>query len=178
MVLGLSTIGLYGFFNGSQPLVKRWNGNDPSLWSMGDGQFFMSMVVFLNDLMAMVFENFSPSPSIVRGGINQWQQLFFQFWGPVVHNGNKCHEMPNVMKFQTSWNVKCHGMWNVMKCQMSWNVKCHEMSNVIKFRKTWNVKSQMSWNDKWHEMSRVMKRLMSWYVKCHDMSNVMICQMS
>ena len=32
MVFGLATIGL---FNGSQPLVKRWNGNDPSLRSSG-----------------------------------------------------------------------------------------------------------------------------------------------
>ena len=28
------------FFNGSQPLVKRWNGNDPSLWSIGF-QYFL-----------------------------------------------------------------------------------------------------------------------------------------
>ena len=33
MVFGLATIGLDGFSMVGQPLVKQWNGNDPSLWS-------------------------------------------------------------------------------------------------------------------------------------------------
>ena len=35
--LGLTTIATNGMvmvFNGYQPLVNQWNGNDPSLWSI------------------------------------------------------------------------------------------------------------------------------------------------
>jgi len=60
--------GQFWRWNGDGFFIHRWNG---------DG-----------------FENFSPSPLIVFGGINHWQQwffngFFFQFWGPMVHNGYK-----------------------------------------------------------------------------------------
>ena len=46
-----------------------------------DGQFFVAMEwwwsYFPNDGMAMVFENFLPSPSMVFGGINHRQRWFF-----------------------------------------------------------------------------------------------------
>ena len=51
----------------------------------------MVMVVFLQRWNGDGFENFSPSPLMVFGGINHWQQWFFngffQFWGPMVHDG-------------------------------------------------------------------------------------------
>ena len=46
-----------------------------------DGQFFVAMewwwFYFPNDGMSMVFEKFSPSTSMVFGGINHWQRWFF-----------------------------------------------------------------------------------------------------
>ena len=44
-----------------------------------NGKFFVAMEwsYFPKDGMAMVFENFSPSPSMVFGGINPWQRWFF-----------------------------------------------------------------------------------------------------
>ena len=61
-------------------------------WSIfhGDG---MVMVFFLQRWNGDGFENFSPSPLMVFGGINHWQQWFFngffQFWGPMVLDGYK-----------------------------------------------------------------------------------------
>ena len=62
--------------------------------------FSWRWLFFSNNGMAMVFENFSPSPSMVRGGINHWQRWVFsifslQFWGPIVQDGYK-------MKFATN----------------------------------------------------------------------------
>ena len=51
------------------------------------------MVVFLQRWNGDGFENFSPSPLMVFGGINHWQQWFFngffQFLGPMVLDGYK-----------------------------------------------------------------------------------------
>ena len=60
--------------------LDRWQRH--SLWvDWNDGQFFVAMEwwwsYFPNDGMAMVFENFSPSPSMVFGGINHQQRWFF-----------------------------------------------------------------------------------------------------
>ena len=61
------------------------------------------------------FEIFSPSPLMVFGGINHWQQWFFQwffsnfgdqwftmvkFWGPMVHDGYKLKFSTNCMKIK------------------------------------------------------------------------------
>jgi len=58
-------------------------------WSIinGDG---MAMVVFLQRWNVQGFENFSPSPLIVFGGINHWQQWFFNVFFPILGtNGSR-----------------------------------------------------------------------------------------
>ena len=61
-------------------------------WSSFHGNG-MAMVAFLQRWNGDGFENFSPSPLMVFGGINHWQQWFFngfsQFWGPMVIDGYK-----------------------------------------------------------------------------------------
>ena len=58
---------------------KLWIIKGKIDWS--DGQLFVPMEWWWsyipNDGMAMVFENVSPSPSMVFGGINHWQRWFF-----------------------------------------------------------------------------------------------------
>ena len=42
------------------------------------------MVVFLQRWNGDGFENFSPSPLMVFGGINHWQQWFFNGFFPIL----------------------------------------------------------------------------------------------
>ena len=61
-------------------------------WSIFHGDE-MVMFFFLQRWNGDGFENFSPSPLMVFGGINHWQQWFFngffQFLGPMVLDGYK-----------------------------------------------------------------------------------------
>ena len=65
----------------------------------------MAMVAFLQRWNGDGFENFSPSPLMVFGRINHWQQWFFngffQFWGPMVLDGYKLKFATNCAQLKT-----------------------------------------------------------------------------
>ena len=82
-------------------VLKAWNnGCRLERWSIfhGDG---MVMVVFLQRWNGDGFENFSPSPLMVFGGINHWQQWFFNGFFPIlVHDGYKLKFATNCMAIE------------------------------------------------------------------------------
>ena len=81
---GMQLIFIRPNFVSNQCRLERW-----SIFH-DDG---MAMAAFLQRWNGDGFENFSPSSLMVFGGINHWQQWFFngffQFWGPMVLDGYK-----------------------------------------------------------------------------------------
>ena len=79
-----------------------------------DGQFFVAMEwrwsYFRNDGMAMVFENFSPSPLMVFGGINHRQRWFFDGF-PIF--GNQWLTMVTEEKMHISRQTQIHNKLQV-----------------------------------------------------------------
>ena len=65
----------------------------------------MAMVVFLQRWNSDGLWKFSPSPSMVPGRINHWQRWFFQFWGPMVHDGYWKGAFNNTF-FHTKINIR------------------------------------------------------------------------